>query len=141
MSSIKKNTKSNLKTIETPEAFVQLRADGILHVHFKENTDITIELQLSLRKIYDALLGDHATGFIYSAEAGFSISKEARENFGNFPSRNPVSACGLVANNLAYRILGNFLIKFYSPKIPVKLFDTVEQAADWLHAKAYLRKP
>lgn len=141
MSSIKKHTKLPVKTIETNDASVNLRADGILHVHFKENTEISLELQLSLRKIYDELLGDQPTGFIYSAEAGFSISKEARENFGNFPGKNPVSACGLVANNLAYRLVGNFLIKVYSPKIPIKLFDTVEEAAEWLHSKAYVHKP
>ena len=89
MSSVKKHTKLCPKTIETHDAFVNLRADGILHVHFKENTDISLELQLSLRKIYNELLKDTSTGFIYSAEAGFSISKEARENFGNFPKRHP----------------------------------------------------
>lgn len=141
MSLVKKHTKLSPKTIETPNAFVNLRADGILHVHFKENTDISLELQLSLRKIYNELLKDTSTGFIYSAEAGFSMSKEARENFGNFPEQNPVSACGLVANNLAYRLLGNFLIKFYSPKIPTKLFDTVEEAAEWLQSKAFVHKP
>lgn len=141
MSATKTNTIINLRTVETLDAFVNLRADGIVHVHFKAQTVLSLGLQLSLRKIYGELVNDHPTGFIYSAEEGFSISKEARENFRKLPHGNPIKAYGIVANNLAYRLVGNFFIKFYSPKIPLKLFETVEEAAAWLHAKDFDYKP
>lgn len=126
------------KLVDTSQALIYLREDGIVHVHFKKNTVLTKELQISLRIVYFDLLKSKSTGFIFSADEGFSITDEARENFNQLPQNGPIAAYALIAQNLAYRLIGNFFRNFYQPKKPFKLFDSVEKAAEWLIANDFV---
>jgi hypothetical protein len=41
----------------------------------------------------------------------------------------------IVVNNLAQRILANFMIRYVKQSHPVKIFSTEEQALSWLNSK------
>jgi hypothetical protein len=122
-----------VKEKEIPEAAIRLRSDGIMHVHYKKDTTLDVELQLRMRDEYRKLIGEKRTRFIFSAEEGFILTKEARENSKKLNEQPPISAYAIIANNLAYRIIGNFYLRVNKPQIPYKLFSNIIDAARWLH--------
>jgi len=124
-----------LKVLEIPEAHISLRSDGIIHVDYKKNVTLDVNLQVSMRKIFIRLTEGKKFHFIFSAAEGFTLTKEARENTDILDSNSPISAYGIVANNLAYKLIANFYLKVNKPKVPFKLFLTVEDAAQWLYTQ------
>jgi hypothetical protein len=118
--------------IEIPEAFMRLRSDGLVHVYYKENTTLDVELQTRMVALYWQLTNNQKANFIFEADEGFFLTKEARENSIQLESHTPVKASAVIVTNLASRIVANFFIKMNKPKIKYKLFGTVEEAAKWL---------
>lgn len=46
-----------LKRVKIPEALIMLRSDGIVHVHYKKNTTLDLDLQASMRDLFLELTG------------------------------------------------------------------------------------
>lgn len=124
-----------LKVVEIPEANIILRSDNIIHVDYGKNVTLDVNLQISMRKIFDELAAGKKMHFIFSADEGFILTKEARENSEIMDIDSPISAYGIVANNLAYKLIANFYLKVNKPKVPFKIFLTVEEAAKWLYTQ------
>lgn len=121
-----------LKEVDTPEAEIKLRSDGITHVHYKTNVVIDADTQLSMREIFKELAPGKKLKYIFSAETGVTFTKEAREN--SVAVDSPIAAYAIIANNLAYRIIGNFYLKVNKPLVPYKLFSTADEAIEWLNS-------
>ena len=120
-----------LKEINFREATIWLRSDDIVHVHYKKNATLDIELQADMRKVFKQITEHIPHGFIFSAEEGFNLTKEAREHMK--ANRDPViKAYAIIADNLAYRIIANFVLKVNKPSVPYKLFANVEDGVRWL---------
>lgn len=122
-----------LKIVEIPEANIILRSDNIIHVDYNKNVTLDVELQVSMRKISDELAEGKQMHFIFSAAEGFALTKEVRENSELLDKESLISAYGIVANNLAYKLIANFYLRVNKPKVPFKIFLTVENAAKWLY--------
>ena len=124
-----------VKVVEIPEANIVLRSDNIIHVDYNKNVTLDVDLQVSMRKIFDEIADGKKMHFIFSASEGFNLTKEARENSDIMDKNSPISAYGIVANNLAYKLIANFYLKVNKPKVPFKIFLTVEDAAKWLYTQ------
>lgn len=124
-----------LKVVELPEANIILRSDNIIHVDYSKNVTLDVDLQVSMRKVFDELAEGKKLHFIFSAAEGFTLTKEARENSDVRDKNSPISAYGIVANNLAYKLIANFYLRVNKPKVPFKIFLTVEDAAKWLYTQ------
>ncbi len=124
---------SIIKRIEIPEALIQQRSDGIIHVHYKKNTTLDVELQVNMRALFFELTEGKKAPFIFSADEGFSLTKEARENAGISAKESPISAYAIIAESLGYRIIANFYLKVNKPKLPYKLFPSIDDAVKWLY--------
>jgi hypothetical protein len=120
------------KQVEIPEAFIRFRSDGIVHVHYKENVTLDVELQIRMVAMFKEITGNRKTNFIFQSDEGFFLTEEARKNAINLEKETPVNASALIVTNLASRIIANFFIKMNKPKIKHKLFGTVEEAVKWL---------
>ena len=125
---------ATLRHIEIPEAFIRLRSDDIVHVHYKKNTVLDVELQLRMRKIFDEMAGLRKLKFIFSGDEGFILTKEARENASLRQRESPISAYAIIANNLGYKIVANFYIKVVKPKGQYKVFNKFDEALAWLYS-------
>ena len=123
-----------LKEIDVPEASIKLRSDGIVLVHYKKNVTIDADTQFSMRELFKELAPGKKLNYIFSADAGVSFTKDARENSAKSTQDSPIAAYAVIANNLAYRIIANFYLKVNKPKVPFKLFPNTEEALFWLHA-------
>jgi hypothetical protein len=120
------------KTIETDQAIVHLRSDGILHITFKEETEIDVALQDQMILIYRELCGDKKRPFLYSGIGDVSITKEGREYSRQLEDVFPASAAAVIADNIAYKLIANFYLKVNKPKTPYKVFNDISSAEEWL---------
>ncbi|MBA3682685.1 MAG: hypothetical protein H0W73_16215 [Bacteroidetes bacterium] len=125
------------KKIELPEAIIHCRADGIIHIRFKEKTEVDIALQNKLLKIYLEICTDGKRPFIFSALNDVVFTKEARENSIKMEPLYPGYATALVADSVAYRLIANFYLKINKPKTPNKIFKDVPSAVEWLNGFTY----
>ncbi len=134
MVDLKENSKDSeiVDSIDSPEAIVRLRRDGIVHITFKKDIIFDVEAQLRHLDINNKITGGKKSYFIYDAEENVTITKEARDNATKIEHLAPVKGTVVVANNLAYRIIANFYIKFNKPKTPFKVVDSFEKAVDWI---------
>jgi hypothetical protein len=121
-----------INTIETSEVIVRLRRDGIIHATYKKDTVFDIALQLKMLEINNTITDGKRSYFIYDAEENVTITKEARDNAIKIEHLAPVKGSVVVANNLAYRIIANFYVKFNKPKTPFKVVDTFDKAVQWI---------
>lgn len=121
-----------VKSVEIPEALICLYKANIVHVRYKKNTTLDVELQERMHKLYRELVGNKKVPFIFSADEGFSITKEARERSVEKMKGSPILCYVLIADNLAYRIIANFYLKINKPKIKHKLFSDLGEAFNWL---------
>jgi hypothetical protein len=69
---------------------------------------------------------------LFCAEENVTITKEAREFSAKMESSLPISAIAIVAQNVAYQLIGNFYFKFYKPIVPYRMFVNRENALEWL---------
>lgn len=122
-----------LKRVEIQEALIILRSDGIVHVHYKKNTTLDIELQSRMRDLFIELTGGKKSPFIFSADEGFTLTKEARENADSFKKNPVISSYAIIADNLGYRMIANFYLKINKPITPYKIFQNSEDAVQWLY--------
>lgn len=118
--------------IEIEEAIVTEREDGIIHVHFKEGTEITVELQGRMLDIYNEICGNIKKPFLYTASEYVSIGKEARDNSIVMEALYPGSASAVVAPSIAYKLVANFYLLVNKPKSPYKVFNDEYAAVEWL---------
>ncbi|PBQ30710.1 hypothetical protein CNR22_02615 [Sphingobacteriaceae bacterium] len=124
-----------LKVIEIPEANIVLRSDDIIHVDYNKDVTLDVELQIRMRAIFDKLADGKKKLFIFSAAEGFTLTKEARNNSDIMNGDSPIAAYAVVANNLAYKLIANFYLKVNKPKVPFKIFLTIDDAAKWLNTQ------
>ena len=121
-----------ISEIDLAEANVALKSNGIAYVFFKDNTEINVELQVRLIEVYDKITNRKPTPFVFFAGDDVTITKEARNNASLLADKSPLNATAIVINNLAYKIIANFYMKFNKPKQPYKIFKNEKEAIKWL---------
>src|SRR5690606_7144731 len=112
-----------------------LRSDGIVHVHFLKDVTLDVPLQIKMREYYDEITGGVKTKFLFSAEEGFTLTKEAREHGPKLQETSPILCYALVVNNLAYKIIASFYIKVVKAPGNYKLVNSAEEGVKWLHER------
>jgi hypothetical protein len=111
---------------------VSLRADGVVHVWLKPNTEINVDLQFQMIQIYMDITGGKKSLFIFEAGEFVSITKEAREFAIKMEKDTPTFASAIVVRNLGQKIIADFYYKVNKPLQPYKVFWKIEKAEEWL---------
>lgn len=125
-----------IKEIILPEVTISLKNDGITYVFFKKNCVLDVTLQLRMLDIYNEITNKKLTPFIFEADEGLIVTKEARDNAITIEESSPCKAMAVVVTNIAYALIANFYMKFNKPKRPYKVFSKRAEALEWL--KGYL---
>ena len=123
-----------IQVIEHDQFIVAMRDDGIVHVSFLPNTEITVELQDVLIDHYIQITSGNKARFIFESSEFVSITKEARENAIIIEDSTPTMASAIVVRNLGQKIIADFYYKINKPKQPFKVFWSFEKAIDWLNS-------
>lgn len=121
-----------INTIEIPELIVRMREDGIVHVTFRKGAVLDLGLQAKLLHLNIEITGGKKSFIIYDAEENVTITKEARDNATKIEHLAPIKGSAVIADNLAYRLIANFYLKFNKPKTPYRVFETYEKGIAWL---------
>lgn len=121
-----------VRRIETNEAVVGLRNDGIVHVFYKPNTEITITLQEKMLVIFNEITERKKSLFIFEAAEHCTVTADARENAVYMESSTPTKATVVFVSNLAYRIIAEFYYKFNKPLQPYKVVSDFQNGIEWL---------
>lgn len=118
--------------IDTIEANISLKSNGIMYVLFKDNCMLDIDLQLRMLDEYNKITNHKPTPFIFFAGDNVTVTKEARDNATLLEDRSPLCATAVVITSLAYKLIAEFYMKFNKPKNPYKIFKNEKDAVDWL---------
>ena len=121
-----------LAEVDAPKYNIKLKSDGIVYVVFKENTMLDIDLQIEMLNIYKEITKDELTPFMFEAEYGVEITKEARDNAIVMEDQTPCKVTAVIVQNIAYALIANFYMKFNKPKRPFKVYNKKEEAIEWL---------
>lgn len=119
-----------VKTIDREKFTVSLRSDGIVHIHIRANTLVTVELQREMEVAYSEAT-DIKRPFIFTGEEFVSVTTEARKNSIKMEMRVPAVGSAMVVRNLAQKILADYYYRFNKPKKPYKVFRRFEDAVEW----------
>ncbi len=123
-----------LREIVHEQVIVTMRHDGIVHVVFLPNTEITVEFQDILVGLYDQITLGQKAYFIFEGGEFVSVTKEARENAIELEKSSITLASAVVFNNLAQRIIADFYYAVNRPKLPYKVFSSYEKGIAWLNS-------
>ena len=121
-----------IKEIDLKEANISLRSDGIVYVFFKENCVLDVDLQTRMLEFYHEVTGGKMTPFLFMADKGVTLTKEARDNAIRVEEQTPCSVNAVVVTNLAYKLIANFYMQFNKPLRPYKVFSNKGEAVEWL---------
>ena len=113
------------------EKFVfSILEDNILLIYYKDNATIEVEDILSIEKAYNDLPYIKPMKVVTEYGEFVTITSEARTKAAQ---RSPdLIAVAYVINSLSQRLLLKFYIKMVKRKKPTKVFQTMEEALDWV---------
>ena len=118
--------------IEIGCARMEMREDGILHVHIKVDEVFEIADSHALVQARTRLVDGRRTPIIYTCSEFVIPSKEVREFVASENRSKMVTADAFVVNSLPQRLVANFFIKINKPVRPVKVFDNFDAAREWI---------
>jgi len=121
-----------IKEIDSKEANIALKSNGIVYVIFKDNCVLDVDLQFRLLDSYNEITEGQLMAFIFLAAENVTITKEARDNATSLESISPLGASAAIVTNLAYKLIANFYMRLNKPKRPFKTFSNEEDAIIWL---------
>jgi hypothetical protein len=110
---------------------LELREDGILHVHISGETYGIEELK-ALVPVIGKITNFQAIPMLLTLDEKASPDSEVRAFWAKKDSCPYVSAEAYIITNFAHKLLGNFYLKFNNPGRPTRLFGTEEEAYLWL---------
>ncbi len=111
---------------------IALRSDGIIHVVFKENTEINASVQAVLMDSYLKLTGGNRSLFIFEGSEFISLNKDVEQNALDMFEMPLAKASAVVVNNLAQKLIADHFYNSYVPKHPSKVFQTFDEGVVWL---------
>lgn len=123
-----------IRKIEKFNMIVAMRNDGLVHVFYLPNTEITVDLQNEMYKMYEEITEGKKAKFIFEGGEFVSITKEARENAILMEDSTPTLSSAIVVQNLGQKIIADFYYMVNKPKQPYKVFWSFEKAIEWLHS-------
>lgn len=105
---------------------------GILVSEYKADFEITMEFALMVNDRVALLTDGKAVPHLFVACPGLSVTREVREWGGSETAVRYSLSTAIVCNQLAHRIIGNFLIKVQKPPRPTRMFSEMHEAIEWL---------
>ena len=121
-----------LRGISTKTAVISLLDEGIVKVDGKEDVHIELADMNENYRVFKKLIKDKSAPFLINFGINASISPEARENFADEHRSQIKKAEALVVKQLHHRLIAMSHIKYLKPKIPTMIFDSEEDARQWL---------
>lgn len=123
-----------MSEIEVGDYFTMKISNGILHIKVKPDTFVELPMvQEVVAKQREITNGQPILVLLDISEA-YGVAKEAREYTSGKSVEGLQKAMAMLINSLPIRLLANFFIKFDKPPAPTKMFNSYDQAINWLES-------
>lgn len=126
------NIDDNSAVIDETDVRICLRPDGIIHVLFKDNTEINSSVQSILKDAYLKLTGGKRALFIFEGSDFISLSRDLEQNVLDTFEVSLAHASAVVVTNLAQKLITDHFFNAYQPMHPCKVFQSFDEAIAWL---------
>ncbi len=126
-----------MKTKRDSGIEVSLLKEGILHIHLKEHSEITLnDAVLAVEEMGKISNGKKLPVFIDAGEF-CTIDKEVRLFSASEESNIYTLADAIAYSNLGQKLIANFYLQQNNPSVPTKIFSEKKEAIAWL--KTFLK--
>lgn len=129
-----------MKTIQTKVAIISYNSiERIVYMKILDGAEIELENAIQNQEAVKLLTNNEKHLLVVDARGiDVYVSKEARAFSADRIPSAPCIAKAFIVNSTANRLIGNFYINFNKPKVPTKIFSTIEKATEWLNSFLYL---
>lgn len=110
------------------------KEENLLYVRIKKDCDITLQNVILNNEQTLEVLGEVCTKTIYDVQhLQFShIPKEVLSYVADSPHGKYQQSEAFLINGLGQKLIANFYLKVMSPKVPTKIFNTLNGSLEWL---------
>lgn len=116
---------------EFEKSTVFMRDDGLLQVNMHSDVLLEVEDAKQIVEAEGKLGGGKKLPVLHVVGKFLSLGTGVRE-YSAIEGTSFTSAEAYVINSLPHRILGNFYMKVNKPTVPTRMFNTEEEAVEWL---------
>lgn len=118
------------KVIQLDSATISIGSDGIIRISIKEDFEVELHDAQEMYRVIDENTGGAENLIFVKPGIGSTVSRDVRDFIRRKPSVSIAEA--ILVDNLAHRLMVNFITKFHRPDKKVKVFSSEEKAVDWL---------
>lgn len=129
-----------IEKIEIAPAIIEIREDGIMHIHVKIDMDFNIQHSIDIVEARTKLANGKSFPMLYTLTKFVIPSNEVSQYLASEDRSKLVLADAFVINSLPQRLIGNFYMKFKNPVRPTKIFTDKEKAINWLSGYTQLNE-
>lgn len=131
-----------INEIDLEKSVISLFDNKIVKIRFKDGVDFILQdAIIANQTMFDLAEGLPFLSLVDTINVRGQISKEAMEHFAKDPLTKGVRVAeAIVVDSLHNRILANFYLKFTKSHNPVRVFNNMDKAINWLletYAKSY----
>lgn len=121
-----------MQTIDLNAATVNLRQDGILHVHIKSGAHMTMHEALETFKAMKVIGGGRKYPVLIDAGDFATIDPDVRVFAASEEGNLYTIADAIAYQSFAQKLLANFYVTHNKPVVPTRTFDDLAKATHWL---------
>ena len=110
--------------------------EGYLYIRFKDESIVDLaEARIHEKHCLDLCKGKKVPFVIDGLNVTTDMDDEARQFFAESkPIVKVRKAQAVMVNLMQSKLLTNFFIKYHKPENPIKVFDNLEDALDWIYS-------
>lgn len=123
---------NHIDEIDFSKITLKFREDDIVEVHIKEHSMLEIEDVQEQYLFMKDKVGPEGNKYLVLPGFGSSVSHDAK-GFSKHPEvRAAIKAQAIVVNNLAHKLIINFIQALIGNDYPLKSFSDKDEAVAWL---------
>ena len=105
--------------------------EGIVYSEYKVDV-LDIEAARGCVSLRMQLIDDKSYPTLIDGRSVKDIYKEARDFFSSEEGSEGISASALITHSVVGKFIGSFFLKINRPTVPIKIFNSIEEAVSWL---------
>jgi hypothetical protein len=121
-----------MKTIELKTASVQLRDDGIMHIHIKEGNEMQLHDAIEVVETIGKLGNKQKFPVLIDCGEFATVDREVRIFSASKEGNIYTSADAVAYHSFAHKLLADFYVNHNKPTVPAKVFQDNESGIAWL---------
>ena len=122
----------NDKKVMTSKMTMFMDAMGVIHIKYFAKSEMNIESAREEIQYINQMTSGKKAPCLVDITNVKSVTRGARLYYSSEAATNVIAAAALLINSQVSRILANFFLGINKPQMPVKLFNSEEQAVEWL---------